>query len=236
MRPNPDSCNKASRRSPGDRVIDELSDPEDRIAGNVVSAVDEDQHFAAVSGTLGEVPVDLVGEGVHCPVEGRVDQCELGPGVRCQGQRAFERAQDMGRGNRDIHRGQAKIEAAVLGEEGPVTSDAARVVTMKTRCSVSPSSAWAGTDGLAMPTRSKALPQVGRIPSNRMAAHRRLLPVRTARSRRMPPFFHSSPILRCRGLRGRVRDTAPRSFSRSHACARPRAWRCRPRSVAAGPP
>ena len=99
-------------------VLDELRQPEDRIACRVVVAVDEEEQLALARRAGGEFAVDLGNEGRVAAVDHRIDDREFGARVWRQALRPFELSDDVVRRNGDVDRGEAKIRRPAGRVEG----------------------------------------------------------------------------------------------------------------------
>jgi hypothetical protein len=99
------------------RVLDELRHPQDRIAGRVVVAVNEQEEPSLPHGPLGEFTPDLCDEGRVGAVDDGIDDRELGPGIGGKAGGPLEFGDDVGRRNRDHDGGEAHVRRAAGREE-----------------------------------------------------------------------------------------------------------------------
>ena len=89
--------------------MDELGQPQDRVARRVVVAVDEEQQPALVRRPLGELASIAADEGRVVAVHGRIDHREFGARVGRQVRGAFEMAREVRRRHGDVDRGEAEL-------------------------------------------------------------------------------------------------------------------------------
>jgi hypothetical protein len=99
------------------RVLDELRQPQDRVARGVVVAVHEEEQRPLARRPRGEFAVDLGDEGGVRTVDDRIDHRELDPRVGRQALWPLEGADDMGRRHGDVDRGEPELGRACAREE-----------------------------------------------------------------------------------------------------------------------